>query len=241
MENTETNLQRKFFADTAGRYDELHLKTDNEHYFALSFLTGFIDYLQIQSVLDIGSGTGRAIAFIKEKYPHLRVVGIEPVKEMREVGHQKGLSESELIDGNANAIEFRDGEFDLVCEFGVLHHIKDHQTAVSEMLRVANKAVFISDSNKFGQGSKSKKFIQRILNKVGLWETANYINTKGKGYHVSEGDGVFYSYSVFDDYELIKKNCKSVHVLNTSDAGINPYNSASHVALLGVKNRTLLN
>lgn len=148
--HSEINLQRRYYAETADKYDQWHLDPEDEHYLALSFLIGVIDYLQINSVLDIGSGTGRAIAYIKQNKPHLRVVGIEPVKELREIGYKKGLSDSELLDGDATALVFGDGEFDLVCEFGVLHHIRDHRNAVGEMLRVAKKAIFISDSNRFG-------------------------------------------------------------------------------------------
>ena len=48
-------------------------------------------------------------------------------------------------------------------------------------------------------------------------------------------DGLFYSCSVFDDYALIRARCRAVHVLNTQDADVNPYRSASHVAVLGIK------
>lgn len=235
MEHVEVDIQRQYYAKTAGKYDEWHLNLEDEHYFALSFLMGVIDYLQIESILDIGSGTGRAIAYIKQKKPNIRLVGIEPVRELREIGHQKGLAESELIDGDATAIMFGDGEFDLVCEFGVLHHIRKHHIAVSEMLRVAKKAIFISDSNRFGQGAMAKRTIKRLINAIGLWGVANYLKTGGKGYYVSEDDGLTYSYSVFDDYRLIRKHCKSIHILNTRDGEINPYSDATHVALLGIK------
>ncbi|MCX7596374.1 MAG: class I SAM-dependent methyltransferase [Fischerella sp.] len=235
MEHVEIDLQHQYYTKTAGKYDEWHLNPEDEHYFALSFLVGVIDYLQIDSILDVGAGTGRAIAYIKQKKPNIRLVGIEPVRELREIGYQKGLTESELIDGDATAIAFGEGEFDLVCEFGVLHHIRKHHIAVSEMLRVANKAIFISDSNRFGQGSMAKRTIQLLINAIGLWGVANYLKTRGKGYLISEGDGLAYSYSVFDDYRLIRKHCKSIHILNTRDGGINPYSGASHVALLAIK------
>jgi len=169
------------------------------------------------------------------KKSELRVVGIEPVKEFRQVGYDKGLTESELIDGDATKLQFSDGEFDLVCEFGVLHHIKRHELALSEMLRVAKKAIFISDSNNFGQGSFLARTIKQLINAFGLWRVADFIKTKGKGYTISEGDGLAYSYSVFNDYKQIQAQCRKIHLLNTNDGCINPYRTASHVALLGVK------
>ena len=69
----------------------------------------------------------------------------------------------------------------------------------------------------------------------GLWGLANYIKTHGKGYAISDGDGLAYSYSVFNNYRLIKSQCKSVYILNTKGSDINPYRSAAHVAILGIK------
>jgi SAM-dependent methyltransferase len=231
----EIDLQREYYVKTSAHYDEWHLNTGDEHYLALSFLGGILDYLKIDSILDVGSGTGRAIAYLKQEKPHVKVVGIEPVSELREIGYRKGLAEDELITGDATSIAFGAGEFDLVCEFGILHHIRNHQLAVAEMLRVAKKAIFVSDGNRFGQGSKMSRTAKRLIYSLGLWGAANYLKTGGKGYHLSEGDGLAYSYSVFDDYRLIRRYCQSVHILNTCDAEINPYSSAGHVALLGIK------
>lgn len=228
-------IQRRYYADTANAYDAMHLDAADEHYFALCFMLGATDYLGVRSILDIGSGTGRALAEIKRQRPDIRVTGIEPVRELREIGHGKGIGIDELIDGDALALDFRDGEFDLVCEFGVLHHIRTPARAVAEMLRVGHKAVFISDSNNFGQGGAVSRMVKQTVNALGLWPVMDYIKTRGKGYTISEGDGLGYSYSVFNNYEQIKTRCRSVHLLNTLPAGIDPYRTASHVALLGVK------
>jgi len=103
------------------------------------------------------------------------------------------------------------------------------------MLRVAKKAFFLSDSNNFGQGSRTTRTLKQILNTIGLWEVADHLKTGGKGYFISEGDGLAYSYSVFSDYKLIREHCKSIHILNTRGSGVNPYRNASHVACLGTK------
>ena len=232
---TEIEIQRNYYTETANQYDSMHIDKDDEHFFALSFMIGAIDYLDIHSVLDIGSGTGRAVQYLKKLRPELRVVGIEPVRELREIGYSKGLSEEDLIDGDATNLQFISGDFDLVCEFGVLHHVKRPEQVVAEMLRVANKAVFISDANNFGQGSVVARSIKQVLNLIGLWKFTDLIKTKGKGYTISEGDGLAYSYSVFDNYKQIRDHCRSVHLLNTKDGFIDPYKTASHVALLGIK------
>lgn len=231
----QIRLQRQYYAETAENYDAMQLSPQDEHQFALSVLSAMIDYHGIRSVLDVGSGTGRALRFLKARHPRVRFVGIEPVEALRQVGHAAGLSAEELRDGDVNALAFADGEFDLVCEFAVLHHVPQPARAVGEMLRVARKAIFISDANNFGQGGKLARRLKQAINALGLWRAFDWLRTGGKGYHVSAGDGLFYSYSVFGDYDQIRGSCGSVHQFNTVDSGPNLYGSAPHVALLGLK------
>lgn len=235
QDRTEVEIQRKYYRDTAGKYNETCVHEKDEHYFSLSFLLSALDYIEAKSILDVGSGTGRALFQIKQKRPDIHVVGVEPVEELRNIGYANGLSHSDLIDGDATQLQFPDNQFDVVCEFGILHHVRKPEIVVGEMLRVAKKAIFISDSNVFGQGSFMARSIKQLLNLMGLWRMAVYIKTKGKGYSISEGDGLFYSYSVYDNYGQIERTCKSVHVLNTHPSGVNPYRSSGHIALLGLK------
>jgi ubiquinone/menaquinone biosynthesis C-methylase UbiE len=234
-ESTEVEWQRRYYAETADDYDQMHVAEKDDHIFALSILTGMLDFLEIESVLDVGAGTGRVNLFLKKQRPALRVLGVEPVAALRQVGHRRGVSESDLIDGDATALRFGPGEFDLACEFGVLHHLRRPDQAISEMLRVARKAIFVSDCNNFGQGSAISKAIKQTLCGLGVWRAVNYVKTGGKGYAISGGDGLAYSYSVFNDHRLIRSRCRSVHVINMSGAGVNHYRSAGHVALLGIK------
>jgi hypothetical protein len=66
----------------------------------------------------------------------------------------------------------------------------------------------------------------------------DFLKTKGKGYTISYGDGIAYSYSVFNNYRQIRNHCSSVHLFNTKDSHINLYRTASHVALLGIKKQS---
>jgi ubiquinone/menaquinone biosynthesis C-methylase UbiE len=235
MQQDEIAIQRGYYAATAHKYDEMHLGEYDEHGFALAYMLAATEHLGIRSILDVGSGTGRVVIRVKEKLPTVRVVGVEPSAELREIGYRKGLSSAELVAGDAMALGFDDGSFDLVCEFAALHHIPRPAVAVSEMLRVARKAIFISDDNNFGQGGRLSRLLKQAINSCGLWPLADRIKTKGKGYSISEGDGLAYSYSVFNNHRQIAAACRSVHMLNTANAGPNLYRTASHVALLGIK------
>lgn len=234
--SSDVERQRRYYAGTAHLYDSMHLNKKDEHFLALSFLISSFEYLGIKSVLDIGAGTGRALQYIKEHRPDVMLRGVEPVEELRKVGHEKGLAEDELIYGDGMNLHFEREQFDLVCEFGMLHHVKRPEKVVAEMIRVAKKAIFISDCNNFGQGPVTIRTIKQMLNHLGLWRIADFIKTRGKGYCISEGDGIAYSYSVFNNFKQIKKSCKQIHMLNTKNAGPDLYKTASHIALLAIKN-----
>lgn len=226
-------IQEQFYKETAHVYDDQHLSedTDVEHMISIGYLESLIKLYNIKSILDIGAGTGRTIMHIKTKFPGIKIVGIEPVKELREIGYSKGIKTAELVDGNGNALSFNDNEFDLVCEFAVLHHVPQPGKVVQEMMRVAGKGIFISDCNNYGQGGRENRILKRAIKNLNLWKLYQFIITKGKMYHISEGDGLFYSYSVFNNYSQIKKVFKNIQVLSFIDNGINPLYHSPHVAL----------
>ncbi len=239
-EADEVSLQRAYYRDIAGRYDSFHIDAHDrrrlgEHDLAAAFMTGVIPLLGIRSVLDIGAGTGRTLSQLKASLPLLRIVGVEPSEALREEGYRKGLTAEELVEGDAQALDYATGSFDLVCEFGALHHMPRPPGGVAERLGVGRVAVFISASNNSGQGGRLARLIKQGLNACGLWPLADFLKTRGKGYTMSEGDGLAYSYSVFNDYRQIEKACGSVHIVNTVGARIDPYRTASHVGLLGIK------
>ena len=156
-------------------------------------------------------------------------------RSLRQEGHSRGIPKDALVDGDATQLAYSAGSFDLVCAFSVLHHIPKPELAVREMLRVAKRGIFILDANNFAQGGRLSRTVKQTLNALGLWPLANFIRTRGRGYMESEGDGIFYSYSVFSSYPTIRQNCRSVHLLNISDGGRNLYRTADVVALLGLK------
>ncbi len=237
MEQSPEKIQEHYYSSTAAQYDSMHvLHTDKEHMLALELMSSYISFYQISSVLDIGAGTGRTLLFLKNRFPHLKVVGIEPVKALREEGYKKGLSEVELIDGDGNNLNLLNESYDLVCEYGVLHHVRFPDKLVEEMLRVAKVGVFISDSNNFGQGGWLARTFKQTLNFFSLWNIFNFIRTKGKRYQISKADGLFYSYSVFNNYKLIQSKCE-VLITGIRNQGFNPYKSASHIALFGLKRK----
>ena len=230
-------LQRAYYTETAGRYNSMHVSgnADEGHNLACSLLSELARLCHVKSILDIGSGTGRVILSLQETLPDVHIQGIEPVAALREIGYESGISRNRLLEGDATQLQYADESFDFVCAFGTLHHIPAPKLAVAEMLRVAKKGIFISDGNRFAQGSYLERLIKLFCYKMKLWPLANYIKTKGKGYAVSDGDGITYSYSVFDDYNEIQKQCKKIMLFNIEGGGKKMITDASHVGLFGIK------
>jgi hypothetical protein len=129
----------------------------------------------------------------------------------------------------------------VVCQFGVLHHVKEPNVVVSEMVRVARRAVFLSDSNRFGQGRMHARILKLVLARSGLWPVANFLKTRGTGYTISDGDGLSYSYSVFDSLQVLRSWCDRLVLVPTSQADhsswFSPLLTSSHVLMCAVLDR----
>jgi SAM-dependent methyltransferase len=200
----EVSLQRTYYTRTAEQYDAWHVHETDEHGTACKIISAFLPLLGARSVLDVGCGTGRAASILGESDPTLRVFAVDPVIAFVERAQQKLRGRALVSDGAR--LPFRDAAFDVVIATGILHHVRDPDAIVREMIRVSRLAMFISDGNVFGEGSKILRLVKRLIYDLGLWRVAKFVQTLGKGYFVLEGDGVAYSYSVFFSYPLLCKH-----------------------------------
>lgn len=160
--------------------------------------------LEIHSLLDVGSANGRGLQHFADAFPGALVCGVEPVAALVQegvaAGHHRVVS---LFQASGDALPFSDASFDAVSEFSMLHHVANPDAVIKEMLRVARKAVVLVDCNRFGQGSLAARLFKLFLYKLHLWDAFDLVRTRGKRYQISEGDGLFYSYSVYDSYDLL--------------------------------------
>jgi ubiquinone/menaquinone biosynthesis C-methylase UbiE len=199
-------LQHDFYTANADQYDEDFLAEGDEHYIALDFVSALIDGYGYKSVLDVGTGTGRGVKHFLDRHPDLEVKGIEPVKALLEQAERKGIPSDSLIEGRGDQMPFEDGAFDVVCEFGILHHVADPVPILTEMTRVARRAIFLSDENRFANGGAAHRAAKYALHTVGLWPLAFRLRNRGHPYLLTAGDGgVAYSYSVYDSLEQLNE------------------------------------
>jgi len=240
--SSASKLQRQHYVRTAAQYDALHVSDADEHGIALRYLSALVREFDMLSVLDVGTGTGRAMAYLRRTLPRLTVVGVEPVLRLLQQAQAKPhLRGAMLASASGYRLPFPDASFDAVCQFGVLHHVEQPNDVVREMIRVATRAVFLSDSNRFGQGRIPIRWIKLLIAACGLWPVANFIKTHGTGYTISEGDGLSYSYSVFDSVETLRGWADRLILVPTSSVPDGPWHfpllTASHVLLCAIRDR----
>ena len=230
-------LQEQYYQETARSYDKVH-SSEVEHQIALAYIVPFLNLLDVSTILDVGCGTGRGLKYFQEKCPRATLCGIDPGSVLLEQAADRGCNDI-LVCGSGESLPFADDSFDAVCEFAILHHVDNPNAVVREMIRVARKAVFISDANRFGQGGRVARMLKLALYKLRLWDAVNFIKTAGKGYSFSEGDGLFYSFSVFDSYQTLAEWADRIVLVPTAAANsaswFSPLLTSAHVLLCAFK------
>lgn len=232
--------QRDYYAKTAVRYDEMH--TRREHYDALRHVTGYLRTIGARTLLDTGCGTGMAMLYLEGEVEGLVTRGNDPSPELLRVATDRhGIAAERLDCVGSEDLPYEDGAFDAVIETGMLHHVPDPQRIVSEMLRVARMAVFISDSNIYGQGGSSlpSRVAKLALSRAGLLKPMLRRMRGGHEWYFQESDGVAWSYSLFDSYPLLREACAEVIVIPTGSkrqlADACPILFATHCLMAGFK------
>jgi ubiquinone/menaquinone biosynthesis C-methylase UbiE len=100
-----------------------------------------------ESVLEIGSGTGRNVQYFT--YLGLDAKGIEPNPEMLKIAYMKStLDKEQIIQGKGEALPFADGSYDDVVFMTTIEFIEDREKAIKEAFRVARSRVGIGFLNR---------------------------------------------------------------------------------------------
>lgn len=175
------DIQKEDYTIHAKEYNLNHLSKRSNHDIALEYLSEFMKYYKINSLFDVGCGTGRVLNYFRRGNSKIKVKGIEPVKAFIDIAIESGIPKKNIIEGYGDSIPLKDKSFDASCEFGVLHHAEHPEKIIEEMIRISRKAIFLSDVNRFGSGPMVVRVIKLILYKLGLFDIMLFLFRGEKG------------------------------------------------------------
>lgn len=131
-----------FSKDTTQAYHRMAPRYDSRwHRYMEEVFDRALRYMEGQDplgVLDVGCGTGEFFRRLRARFPEAFLVGVDPAAGMIEAARRKFGSDSQVSFQcvPAEALTFREGQFDGVISLNAFHCFRDTQTAVGEMARV---------------------------------------------------------------------------------------------------------
>jgi len=177
---SDSHYSYTIYADpeTAKEFDESRFGGPIGHLVATAqerVLADFAGDLQGVSVLDVGTGTGRAALALAKR--GARVVGVDSSQEMLRVARvnaELAALEVEFIPGDANALQFPDASFDLVVSLRVLMHTPNWRRCLGEMCRVSRDRL-IFDYPPLVSGPALQVVVRRLVQLTGRQTETYYV------------------------------------------------------------------
>lgn len=89
----------------------------------------------MESILDVGCGTGRLLRAIKQRWPNVQLIGVDAAEGMVEIAQQ--LTPGAVFHvGRAEVLPLPDASMDVVLSTMSFHHWSDQAVGVCEVARV---------------------------------------------------------------------------------------------------------
>ncbi len=182
----DNHYSYKIYADpaTAEEFDRSHfggpigamIAEVQEH-----VILDFLGDLRDASMLDVGTGTGRAALMLAKQGARVTALDVSP--EMLKVAQMHAADanlEVEFMTGDAHDLNFPDRSFDTVISLRVLMHTPDWRRCLSEMCRVSSRRVVFD----------YPPFVSAAVFQVVARRAAQAIGRRVEAYHVLRTDTV---------------------------------------------------
>jgi len=136
MAEIEKQRVKKAFSSHAEMYEDLALvqKRVADRFFELLMGQGTIP----ESLLDIGSGTGRLVNALRQNLPHISITGIDLAYGMISCAKKSFADCAEImfVCGDAETLPFKDGSFDMVVSTSTFQWLSPLDAPFAEVWRV---------------------------------------------------------------------------------------------------------
>ena len=94
------------------------------------------DLTGVSNLLEIGCGVGAELNLLRERWPSVKLTGLDRSASHLAAGRARLPKDIELVEGDATALPFPDRSFDRVITIWMLEHVPDPGTVIREALRV---------------------------------------------------------------------------------------------------------
>jgi len=130
-------------------------------------LADFVGRVQGRSILDAGTGTGRAALLLAAG--GARVTGVDASEEMLKVARGRAAEQGATIRflaGDVHALDFPDRSFDVAVALRVLMHSPQWRRCVAELCRVADQLVILDFPSRYST-ALAQSVARRLLHGFG--------------------------------------------------------------------------
>jgi ubiquinone/menaquinone biosynthesis C-methylase UbiE len=130
-------------------------------------LANFIGRILGRTILDVGTGTGRAALLFARG--GARVTGVDASEQMLAVAERRASADGVRVTfrvGDAHALEFADRSFDVAVSLRVVMHTPRWRTCVAELCRVSDQLVVL-DYPSARSAAAVQSLVRRLLHAVG--------------------------------------------------------------------------
>lgn len=196
---TPKEKEIKEFYDTVkfpGLYNSSDI-TNIEDYLLYERYLDFIESHNIQTILDVGCGSGYVTNIIAYHFPHIKIVALDfssTINHGKQISKELGLTNIKWV--QTNFFDFTSNDtFDLVLSNGSIHHMPDFDRAVEKVKSLSHRYIMLGVYNKYGKWMQRKvrpKFITECfeLDQIKIPFELSFTNKEVLGY--------------FKDHKLIK-------------------------------------
>src|ERR1700719_1559631 len=107
--DSAVEIQRRYYTDTAERYDHMHAYEGAGDPSNLKYVSALFQSAGVQSVLEVGCATGRGLRSLQDALPDAYVCGLEPVGALlREATKPGDHTQISWIQGVGESLPFAD-------------------------------------------------------------------------------------------------------------------------------------
>lgn len=217
-ESRETHQQhveqmRDYYSRTASQYNAWHCDTtaDSNHNFAVKEVLGLLNSGPGASLLDVGCGTGRCIRAALDAGFEAHGIDISP--DLLALAEKElSIPREKLHCADATSLPFGDNSFDVCCILGALHHSAMPHTIIAELIRVARRAVVVSDeANHFHGGVRQSLITLSLFKPIYrlIFRREPRLTTRGV---TSAGDGPSFDFTMEEIVPTLRDRFETVKV-----------------------------